>query len=557
MSRAIPLPTAASDPPLNNLQRRKAGLDKRPEGQGLFATRACNAGAHLHNTPRITLGIIEWDKHTTACANCFGWEEDGARQWIQSVPDGSQGELTKIKMCARCKTVGFCGRECQEMAWGQWHKHECKTLAKLGASERDVLKEELTRGLAQLLIMNRKGTLMREDWDNFQDLQGGYCRPKKTAARLRTIVNLAMKIAGITETTPIGGVDGAKPGLAFAFTMADIIKSNAYTLTSNFLDPLGMAFCPLIARANHSCAPNAFVTQNGQAASIRALRPIAKNEEVTIAYVDTSYPFHTRQRELETTWAFTCACPLCVQGSTTWRDVFPLRAQAREEFKEEMREILKLAAPRALEASKGMAGGADTFGLHDKDEDVRIFTAADMVAEAQGRTLDLSWYEKSGVWPMYRQPYTEMVQTTMLSEMKPSGKWLLALKLSVQLAMVVDPVQRPEEHDPLRLMHYVRIAIVLHLLPDVGMLPFDREKVQMGLAAAIYLNRIKAFGAGTVMCAFLTWRFGGIVEPHIKELSNKDSAKSLHARKDMEKMRDWAAKTEWKIAQESLEKMKK
>ena len=39
------------------------------------------------------------------------------------------GKKGKVRRCARCKSVGYCGKECQESAWGA-HKKECKRIAK-------------------------------------------------------------------------------------------------------------------------------------------------------------------------------------------------------------------------------------------------------------------------------------------------------------------------------------------------------------------------------------------------------------------------------------------
>ena len=39
------------------------------------------------------------------------------------------GKRGKVRRCARCKSVSYCGKQCQESAWGA-HKKECKRIAK-------------------------------------------------------------------------------------------------------------------------------------------------------------------------------------------------------------------------------------------------------------------------------------------------------------------------------------------------------------------------------------------------------------------------------------------
>lgn len=39
------------------------------------------------------------------------------------------GKKGKVLRCARCKSVGYCGKACQTSAWGD-HKKECKRIAK-------------------------------------------------------------------------------------------------------------------------------------------------------------------------------------------------------------------------------------------------------------------------------------------------------------------------------------------------------------------------------------------------------------------------------------------
>ncbi|CAB4304710.1 unnamed protein product [Prunus armeniaca] len=102
-------------------------------------------------------------------------------------------------------------------------------------------------------------------------------------------------------------------------------KKEAEEITRPFLDALGddysvccqgTAFYPLQSCMNHSCSPNAKAfkreeDRDGQA-TIIALKPISKGEEVTISYVDEDLPFEERQALLAD-YGFTCRCPKCLE----------------------------------------------------------------------------------------------------------------------------------------------------------------------------------------------------------------------------------------------------
>ncbi|XP_044501289.1 histone-lysine N-methyltransferase ATXR2 isoform X2 [Mangifera indica] len=102
-------------------------------------------------------------------------------------------------------------------------------------------------------------------------------------------------------------------------------KKEAELITRPILDALGddysiccqgTAFFPLQSCMNHSCCPNvkAFKREedrDGQA-TIIALRPISKGEEVTISYIDEDLPYEERQALLAD-YGFKCSCPKCLE----------------------------------------------------------------------------------------------------------------------------------------------------------------------------------------------------------------------------------------------------
>lgn len=102
-------------------------------------------------------------------------------------------------------------------------------------------------------------------------------------------------------------------------------KEKAEQITQPFLDALGedyssccqgTAFYPLQSCMNHSCSPNAKAFKremdtDGQATLI-ALKPIQKGQEITISYIDEECSYEERQKLLAD-YGFRCRCPKCIQ----------------------------------------------------------------------------------------------------------------------------------------------------------------------------------------------------------------------------------------------------
>ncbi|OMO60161.1 hypothetical protein CCACVL1_24353 [Corchorus capsularis] len=102
-------------------------------------------------------------------------------------------------------------------------------------------------------------------------------------------------------------------------------KKEAENITRPYLDALGedysvccegTAFYPLQSCMNHSCCPNAKAfkreeDRDGQA-TIIAVRPVCKREEINISYIDEDLPFEERQALLAD-YGFRCRCPRCLE----------------------------------------------------------------------------------------------------------------------------------------------------------------------------------------------------------------------------------------------------
>ena len=111
------------------------------------------------------------------------------------------------------------------------------------------------------------------------------------------------------------------------------------TLITPTLDPLGIIIDPMLGNFNHSCDPNAYIIMDGAEVNVRSLKPIKKDEEIFISYIDTTNPYSRRQHELKQRWFFTCKCTKCQQGPTLDEDKWAIDSQA---LPQEMQQIAEM-----------------------------------------------------------------------------------------------------------------------------------------------------------------------------------------------------------------------
>ncbi|KAJ9613108.1 hypothetical protein H2200_003049 [Cladophialophora chaetospira] len=91
----------------------------------------------------------------------------------------------------------------------------------------------------------------------------------------------------------------------------DVVKANAFEIQIGGL--MHLAVFPESSRFNHACAPNAqyFLSADMLTHYVHAVRPIKKDEELTISYAPPLRLYADRQYYFQNTFQFTCTCPRC------------------------------------------------------------------------------------------------------------------------------------------------------------------------------------------------------------------------------------------------------
>lgn len=87
---------------------------------------------------------------------------------------------------------------------------------------------------------------------------------------------------------------------------------NTFNLVTYDYTPVGLYLDPYSSLMNHSCDYNAIVVFDGDRMSAKAIRPIHKDEQVFVSYIDTTYCVTTRRLQLRQRYFFDCECAKCI-----------------------------------------------------------------------------------------------------------------------------------------------------------------------------------------------------------------------------------------------------
>ena len=212
---------------------------------------------------------------------------------------------------------------------------------------------------------------------------------------------------------------------------------NTITLTTPTLDPIGLCFHPLAALANHSCAPTASITFSGRTLHLRSLAPLDRATEITIPYIDTTYPTRVRQEELRSRWFFACTCAVCALAPAAPTDVY-------------------------------ICTSCGTPTVPDRAPYVCTVCASAQRAPLPGACTDLHALHASGQFPLRRQPLPA-AHLAALQTLLAAGDFAGALKHQLLLHTRVNPVLYGQPHHPVRVAGgFVLAALLMEVMRAPG-----------------------------------------------------------------------------------------
>lgn len=147
---------------------------------------------------------------------------------------------------------------------------------------------------------------------------------KTPPARIIEFQRMADIVVALVCSPPaspqMGGILTLLGGNAFVRKLFARISCNAFTITDPDFHVAGSGLFLGVVAANHSCDPNCFQMFDGPSIRLRALRPIAPGEELTIGYIDLSELRSERQKILRESYGFLCTCSRCSSLEELWSD---------------------------------------------------------------------------------------------------------------------------------------------------------------------------------------------------------------------------------------------
>lgn len=230
----------------------------------------------------------------------------------------------------------------------------------------------------------------------------------------------------------------------------------------------GVYLHPGAARFNHSCDPNASYSFDKGKLYVRAIRPIAKDEQIFIPYIDVTYSVGTRRHELKDRYKFGCRCTRCLHEMDT---IKPEDIKKRGELEQSTNSDID-------DAIKGGSGGFAT-----------AWRLTNMIRQLSEKT---DWDAVNA----QQQPLAAIRTEMMLSKAQDQLFKMSAVDAAIR-HLRTDPAQYPDEGHPMRREH--AYEFFWHLLyadkimemqgdPKNFDTPFDIHEIRPKFYAWMVLN---------------------------------------------------------------------
>ncbi|KAK6504187.1 hypothetical protein TWF506_002394 [Arthrobotrys conoides] len=273
--------------------------DHTTAGRGVFASRTIPAGTEILSVTDPLICIPDEAHLETCCHYCMAEATDEASSVNQAYRPP-----VKLSYCLGCRVVKYCSKACQTTDWKQKaHKYECV-----------IYKAQYPRVLpvtARAILRMAKQFLSETPGSN---IVGGIGALKAHAEDFAKVggdrwemANLIAK--GTAEFSKVSKQVSFEP--EFLRDMYCKLLINSASVVTQTFDPIGLCLAYQSAMFNHSCDPNAVMMFDGRQLSIRSLKEIPKDTEITISYIDNLATRKERKEELKARYFFDCACSLC------------------------------------------------------------------------------------------------------------------------------------------------------------------------------------------------------------------------------------------------------
>jgi SET and MYND domain-containing protein len=254
---------------------------------------------------------------------------------------------------------------------------------------------------------------------------------------------------------------------------------------------LGIIVDEKLGLINHSCDPNAYIVMDGPEVAVRALKPIKKDEEIFIAYIDTTNPYPRRQSELKARWFFTCRCTKCAKGPTLLEDKWAIEPRnLADKWKERgdvlmRRDFAKDPANYVGESQDEKRVAAiqgQAFDMYETEQRTSEPTEAIRVIE-EGMRLCY----QSGLWPVYRQPYAAFRDDLIVNMLSVENFEIAWAQCAKRYRYMLPKLYQQKAH-PVRVVQVWQTAMLAMYIADKQPMP---PGVDLRLISLMLVNEVK------------------------------------------------------------------
>jgi hypothetical protein len=219
---------------------------------------------------------------------------------------------------------------------------------------------------------------------------------------------------------------------------------------------------------NHSCDYNVVVGFNGSAMFVKPVRPLKKDQQLFLSYVDTTNPRDIRCQELQDRYYFDCNCTKCQLGNDA--------AEERYLIPDPNPAAVSSAQSRAVDLKRQASAKEPSAAILNLREALEVL-------------------QRTRVWPITRQPMAS-IRDELILTMLSQEYWHSAFAQSILRFMKLDPILYPYDGHPLRHLHALSLAKLAIYLYE------EKPPVKEDERVSIYSLDLDL---GLVIWALLTW----------------------------------------------------
>ncbi|KAJ2056931.1 mitochondrial import receptor subunit tom20 [Coemansia sp. S2] len=278
-------------------------------------------------------------------------EEEEPKTYAEAISVGLTPEFSakssSALACDKCHEAVYCSEKCRQDAYDGYHQFLCPSSTSSTAREFALLTQQ-SHELAPILIAKFFGLLVDREkkkelaralgvagetteadkyttWEHLECMRYLELLPTTSDARiLRKLGELmSHSVPGLVEFVTSDRYTMLKGKLDYnayaVHTDVDVPTASESEIVSDTMrddhgaSAVGTALYLISSHIAHSCDPNAqaVFSEGTDKIAIKTLKPVDKDEELRVSFVDPSLRKEDRQKLLKASYRITCTCPKC------------------------------------------------------------------------------------------------------------------------------------------------------------------------------------------------------------------------------------------------------